>query len=60
MMAEELQITINKEGETVIPFFGVSFSDFIVKNVFDETERAKVEQYRSMGSPEVAGKIFCG
>lgn len=50
-MAESMEIHIEENGDVDVPFFPVSFSEFIIDNIMTEEER---------NSTPSNGRIYCG
>jgi len=64
-MAESMEMHIEEDGTVFIPFFPVSFSEFIVDHVYDEEEKKRIETVEALSrriDPEGKRrrKIFCG
>jgi len=59
-MAEELEIRISKEGDTFIPFYPVSFSEFVWNNVLPEDEKhRRMPEYLKKYNV-YPDRVFCG
>jgi hypothetical protein len=53
VLSEELVLRVQRGGNTIVQFFPVSFSEFIIDNVYGKKERERVAQTGCR-------KIYCG
>jgi len=46
------------DGSICVPFFPVSFSEFVIDHLYDDEERERVKRYESMNV--LPNHVFCG
>jgi len=55
---ESMDIIIEMDGSICVPFFPVSFSEFVIDHLYDDEERERVKRYESMNV--LPNHVFCG